>query len=247
MKIKNIEKIFAIEKGDVISIVGSGGKTTLMFQLANSLKNKYRVLITTSTKIFRPSVDKYDYIYTSFDDYKNNKVEYKSGITVVSKDYNYENNKLLGIDDNILKSIINDFDVTVIEADGSRNLPLKGWKNHEPPILSKTNKTIGIIPIDVLGKKISKENIYGYEEFQNFVNNEDIVNKEIIGRICSSKVGIFKNSMGKRYLLINKADSDEDLKNAHYLANYLNDYIKGNPFDFKICISSLKNAIFYEL
>jgi len=122
-----------------------------MFQIGKELKEQYKVLLTTSTKIFKPDEESYDYIYTSIEDYKYDDI--KNGITVLSKDINYENNKLIGIDDNILGEVIDDFDLVLIEADGSRNLPLKGWKRHEPPILSKTTKTIGIIPINILDQK----------------------------------------------------------------------------------------------
>jgi len=243
---KTLQEIFDLDKGDVVSVVGSGGKTTLMFQLGKELKSQYRVLLTTSTKIVNPADENYDYIYTSIEDYKNDKTSKKNGVTVLSKGISYENNKLLGIDDKDLEFVIEYYDLVVIEADGSKKLPLKGWKEHEPPILNRTNKTIGIIPINVLGQKISEEIIYGYEEFKKFVSNGDIIDKEVVGRICFSKNGIFKNSKGKLYLYINKADSDEDLKNAFDLAKYLKSFISGNSFDFKICIGSLKKGVFYE-
>ncbi|MDF2949885.1 MAG: yqeC, partial [Sedimentibacter sp.] len=49
---KTLEEIFNINTGDVVSIVGSGGKTSLLFKLAEELKNKYKVLVSTSAKIF---------------------------------------------------------------------------------------------------------------------------------------------------------------------------------------------------
>jgi len=241
---KTLKEMFNINKGDVVSIVGTGGKTTLLFQMGKELKEQNKVLLTTSTKIYKPTAEKYDYIYTNIEEYKYDNI--KSGITVLSKDINYENNKLIGIDDNILEDVIDDFDLVLIEADGSRNLPLKGWKKHEPPILSKTNKTIGIIPIKILGKKISEDIIYGFEEFKNFLNNDDVIDSKVVGRICSSNDGIFKNSCGELYIYINKVDSVEDLKNAQDLAKYLKGYIVGNPFNFKICYGSLKNGVYYE-
>ena len=45
-----------LERGGVISIVGAGGKTTLMFRLARELsKDGDRVLTTTTTKIYMPT------------------------------------------------------------------------------------------------------------------------------------------------------------------------------------------------
>lgn len=243
---KSLIELFDLHKGDIVSIVGTSGKTTLLYQLGKELKKQYNVLLTTSTKIIKPSEENYDYIYTCMEDYMSDKIKVKKGITVLSKNINTDNQKLLGIDDNELEIVIEDYDIAVIEADGSKNLSLKGWKEHEPPILLRTNKTIGIFPVNVLGENISSDIIYGYEEFKCFVNNNDIIDNEVVGRICSDKNGIFKNSKGKLYFYINKADTDEYLDNAFKLAEYLKNIIVGHPFHFKICIGSLKTGVFYE-
>ena len=73
---KNLDEILKIKKNDVISITGSGGKTSLMFYLANILKKKGSVLITTSTKIKVPEKDQVDELFLSFDSYE--KKDYKN-------------------------------------------------------------------------------------------------------------------------------------------------------------------------
>lgn len=47
-------ELFNLIKGDIVSITGAGGKTSLMFYLANKLKKRGTVLIVTTTKIFKP-------------------------------------------------------------------------------------------------------------------------------------------------------------------------------------------------
>jgi probable selenium-dependent hydroxylase accessory protein YqeC len=243
--IKPLEKLFNINRGDIISIVGSGGKTSLLFTIAKELKSNYNVLVTTSTKIFRPSDNDYDYLYTDVKSYvKRNFLT--NSLTVISKDVIEEANKLIGIDDSDLDNIYKDFDVILIEADGSRRLPLKGWKSYEPSILNKTSKTIGIIPIDVLDKKVNKDLVYGFEEFNKLTDNADHVNFEVIGKICSNKSGLFKNSSGELYLYLNKVDTKEDEVKAKELSDYLEKKIIGHPFKFKICFGSIKRGIFYE-
>lgn len=245
MNTKTLKEIFNINKGDVISIAGSGGKTTLLFHLAEELKEQYHVLVTTSTKIFNPSSKGYP-LYTSLDSYFNNNIASLNGVKVVSKAIDYDRNKLIGIDDNDLEKIINDFDITIIEADGSRNLPLKGWKDNEPVILSRTNKTIGIIPIDMLFKNIDENSIYGFEELKKLIGNIEYIDCEAIGKICSNRNGLFKNSRGNLYLYINKADKEDDVKKALYLSDYLKKFIVGKPYNFKICFGSLEQGEFYE-
>jgi probable selenium-dependent hydroxylase accessory protein YqeC len=59
---------FGLPEAGVISIVGAGGKTTLMFRLAGELARVgHRVLTTTSTKIFRPNNEQSSIVMTSND------------------------------------------------------------------------------------------------------------------------------------------------------------------------------------
>lgn len=243
---KTLEEIFNINTGDVVSIVGSGGKTSLLFKLAEELKNKYKVLVSTSAKIFLPQDDCYDYLYLNLDSYLNNKPNNSVGITVISKDINNKTEKLIGIDDNDLEIIIKDFDVILLEADGSKELPIKGWKNHEPPVLSKTTKTIGVIPVNLINKKIDKEFIYGFDEFNILTDYSEYINFRTIGKICSEKNGIFKNSKGCLYLFFNKADTNEEILVSEDLSNYLSEFIICETCKFKICYGSLKNGVYYE-
>lgn len=53
-------KYFNIIKNDVITITGAGGKTSLLFFLAEKLSEYGKVLVTTTTKIYCPSEEKYE-------------------------------------------------------------------------------------------------------------------------------------------------------------------------------------------
>lgn len=140
----SLKKMFYINKGDIISIVGSGGKTSFLFKLANDLNKDYKVLVSTSTKIKKPFPNIYDFLYTNRDNYLNSKATEsdKNGIAVISKKIIEKTNKLIGINDGDLGLLIPYFDIILLEADGSKELPIKGWEKYEPPVLKKTNKTI---------------------------------------------------------------------------------------------------------
>jgi len=246
MKSKKINEIFNIEKGNIISIVGSGGKTTLMFELSKKLKENHKILVTTSTKIYKPSKIDYDYLYTNINDYINrNSYNDKPSVTVISNNIDLINNKLVGLNEETLNNLINDFDITLIEADGSRNLPIKGWKNNEPNVPLCTNKTIGVIPIDIINRKADKNIVYGIEEFKEIIGDISYIDFEAIGRICSDKLGIFKNSKGKLYLYINKADTKQLVAETLKLAEYLKKNVVNNPYNFEICFGTLDKGEFY--
>ena len=53
--------LLGVKDGDVISIVGSGGKTSVMLRIAKGFSGK-KALITTTTKIFVPDKSDYDFL-----------------------------------------------------------------------------------------------------------------------------------------------------------------------------------------
>jgi probable selenium-dependent hydroxylase accessory protein YqeC len=242
---KTLRELFDIKKGDVVSITGTGGKTSLLFKLGNELRKNNRVLITTSTKIYMPAKRDYDFMYT-MEEYMNDKNENHDGATVICGEYMKEENKLIGITDEDLEKVMKDFDVVLIEADGSKMLPLKAWKEYEPPILKRTTKSIGVFPVDMIGEKISRDNVYNYEDFIKLTEGISRVANETVVKICSDKNGIFKNSRGSLYLFINRADDSEQLQKALDMAAYLKENMLGSLIDFKICTGSLKEGVFYE-
>ena len=61
-----MREAFDIKPGEVVSLVGAGGKTTLMFALARELAAPQKLVITTTTtKIFYPSPSDTPYVLVS--------------------------------------------------------------------------------------------------------------------------------------------------------------------------------------
>lgn len=234
MKLKDL---VGLRKGDVVSIVGAGGKSTLMYSLAEELRGESRVLVTTTTKIFMPERGQYDFIITSQDScgrfYKGN------GIYVYGKAVNNEN-KIVGLDENILEGKIPFFDYILIEADGSKRKPIKGWNDTEPVVIIKTQKTIGVISIEVIGKEINEDNVHRVEKFMDITNSKknELITIEHLASLIFHRRGLFKDSKGEKILFINKVEGQK----AVMLAYRLLDCIKEDSGKYidKIIIGSLK-------
>lgn len=204
-------EILNIKKYDITSIVGAGGKTTLMFKLANELKDKGKVLVTTTTKIYRPNEKEVDYLYIGKDGYdfiKNNK-DY--GIYAYGEEVNKED-KLIGIKPNLVNNLKSSFDYILIEADGSKKKDLKAWNENEPIICSKNNKYIGVLSLKTINIEINNDNIHRIDEFLNLTNSNigEKVSLEILIKLIFNKKGLFKNSMGENILFLNKAENIKD-------------------------------------
>lgn len=209
---------------ELISIVGGGGKTTTMFKLANELKalNK-RVLVTTTTAIYNPDADQYDKLIilgkdNAYGRYLNNT------ITVMGREVSAQN-KLLGVLPEYIDDIYKEelFDYIIVEADGSKGRPIKAPASHEPVIPSCTTKTIGVVGMDCLGKRIDDEYVHRSELFAQITDSSigEYIRKETILKLIVSKNGIFKGVpySSKKYLLFNKADYQKDREAAVKIKN----------------------------
>ena len=146
MDVKNNSLIntFQINKKDIITIVGAGGKTSLMLSASSYLRKDYKVLVTTTTHIYMPDKKYYDEMIVVSEDEDNNLDEIletnKKGVYIIGSEVINNSNKpkLKGLSFEMLDKITPYFDIIIIEGDGSREKPLKGWKDNEPVVYSKT-------------------------------------------------------------------------------------------------------------
>lgn len=118
------------EKHRVISMVGAGGKTSLIFTLARELKELgYRVAVTTTTHM---------------------QSETRNGITPVGMPCG--GGKISGIGEEMLNHLREDYEVVLVEADGSHRLPFKVPSASEPVLPKQTDLVIGVAGASAIGQ-----------------------------------------------------------------------------------------------
>lgn len=219
----NLYRCFGIdlEKRQVISIVGGGGKTSTMFELSKELKDLgKKVLVTTSTSIMMPERDQYDEFLTLQDGRidEDRLVEAaRPGTVTVLVGELIRQDKVKGIEEEIIDYIDNEeiFDYIIVEADGSRMRSIKAPREGEPLIPNSTDTVIGVIGMDAYGKEIDEDTVHRLEIFREILDVEDgeIIDEDVIVALVKHPSGLFKNSEDtKRYLLLNKSDSEELIK-----------------------------------
>lgn len=206
--------LIEIKRGDIISLTGAGGKTMAMFFLAQQLKNK-KILVTTTTKIFLPDKNFYDYYGLGSEkllEMNNNKA---NGIYLAAKKIN-EENKLSGFEQETLAEAAQNYDIVIIESDGAKRKLLKGWRGDEPVIIKNTTKTVGIINFKLLGQPINAENIHRVEEYARLTGADlnTPVTLEQLQLLVLQPQGLFKNAQGEKTLYINMVETNEDQKTA---------------------------------
>jgi probable selenium-dependent hydroxylase accessory protein YqeC len=151
----------------VISLIGAGGKTSLMFQLAKELsKFKQRVLTTTTTKIFMPKTWQSPETIIENDI---NKLIQKAEINSdnfyhfsAGSKYDPLSKKIKGFSKNYINQLWQTkiFDWIIVEADGAKQKPIKASDVHEPVIPAETTHLILVTGLDSVGKALNDDNVH---------------------------------------------------------------------------------------
>ena len=130
----------AIRPG-VTAIIGSGGKTSLLYRLADELKDGGSVLVTTSTHILPPE---HLPVYTRTGRVRGVCcVGAPCGIKLKAPEQSFE--ELAGLADFVL-----------VEADGSAHLPIKAHASFEPPIPPNANNSILVVGVSGLNRPVGE-------------------------------------------------------------------------------------------
>jgi probable selenium-dependent hydroxylase accessory protein YqeC len=121
-----------------------------------------------------------------------------------------EGTKLVGISPEDADELARLFDLVLVEADGSRSLPIKAPAAHEPVVPSGTTAVIGLVGLDALGAPMDGRRVHRPELFGPLVGcaeGESISIAHIVALAASPK-GLFKNAPASaaRIVALNKAD-----------------------------------------
>lgn len=142
---KTIIDLLQIRPG-VTAVIGSGGKTSLLAYCAELLKKEYRVILTTSTHIFpfanMETVTQEDALLAAL---RRDRVVCVGSRTPEGK---------LTAPELPFSYLCELADFVLVEADGSKRLPLKAHLPHEPVIPPESNQTICLVGLSAVGTRI---------------------------------------------------------------------------------------------
>ena len=206
---EDISALLDIKTGSLVSVVGCGGKTSLIKLLAAENNNR-KVLVSPTTKTF-PMISDGVILCDTLESSINHKPQ--TGIQCLGV-YNKRNKKLEALPESILTGTIKQYDIVLIEADGSRWLPCKGWRSNEPVVPSYSTHTVGVISMSALGKAATAETVHHLPEFLALTGLEEgeIITDQVLEDMVCLPGGMFKNSVGEKYLLVNRVEDEETVK-----------------------------------
>lgn len=210
-KLYSLTSALGLAHEERLAIVGCGGKTSAMYRLAEENRDK-AVLITTTTRILRPSKNVFD--YSVLQDEIGGKFRRKQGVTLFYG--GEENSKLLSPCPDELLHAQSLFDCVFIEADGSKNLPLKGWNKCEPVIPEFVTATLAVAVPTPIGENLSEKNTHRLPVFCALTgaNAGETITAEHIAKMICSPHGMLQKSRGKRILFINQVETEKTLVQA---------------------------------
>lgn len=153
-------------KGRVVSVIGGGGKSSLIHKVGRELQAAgLRVILTSTTKL-----QEFDGIPLLL--HKKNRAFFKNlktaldenKIVLVAEDY-YKSEKLQGVSPTFVSKLSRYADIVLIEADGSRQRALKTHKAYEPVIPVCSQQVIIICAATIVGQRLNDETVHRAELF----------------------------------------------------------------------------------
>jgi probable selenium-dependent hydroxylase accessory protein YqeC len=184
-----------ISEGSIAAVVGCGGKTSLIELMANRLRGA-KVLISPTTKMLPMKADGADCLGA----------------------FNEESGKLEALPPQILKDMVSRYDVTLLEADGSKGFPAKGWLDSEPVVPCYCTHTVGVVTLKAIGKAAVPRIVHRLPEFLELTGlreGELITARALADMVCAPD-GMFRNSAGRRYLVVNQVEEEAAAQDALY-------------------------------
>ncbi len=219
-----------------LAFVGAGGKTTALFKAGRELlasendhANNRTILLTTTTHLgdWQTGEAGHWYIINSQDEITGIGKALPSGIVLLTGVR--EGNRLRGLSTELIQAVhqlATEHNIPLlIEADGSRLLPLKAPALHEPVIPQFVDGVVVVAGLQGLGKPAKASWIHRPELFTELagINYGEVVTGEALAKVLLSEAGGLKGipERARRIVLLNQADELETLIEAQAMAEKL--------------------------
>jgi len=228
-RVSSLTEALGIGAREVISLVGAGGKTTLMFRLAKelSLRGK-KVVTTTTTKILEPASEETDCLFVDsgeerIKDFVRDHLNQYDHITIACE--RLESGKLKGVTPNLVDELCRfpGVDAVIIEADGAARRPVKAPRESEPVIARSTSLTVGILGVDGLEMKLNEENVFQAERVSKItgIPMGERLTDEAMATLVTHPEGILRGtpSSSRVIAFLNKVDIPNGVAKAKSIAH----------------------------
>ena len=186
-----------------ICLVGGGGKTTVMYELATAWADCGRkVLVLTSTHILKPADGSFAADAAAVHNL------WQQGRYAVIGTLEPATGKLTAPPQDLYEALQLQADVILCEADGSRHLPCKVPAAHEPVLLPDCDMVLAVAGMDALGCSLAQacQRPQPAAELLG-CSLDSVIDEQMLAALLLSEQGARKN-VGARayYIVLNKCD-----------------------------------------
>lgn len=190
-------------KKHTICLVGGGGKTTVMYELAAAWADCGRkVLVLTSTHILYPADGSFAADAAAVQDL------WQQGRYAVIGTPELSTGKLTAPPQGLYNELQLQADVILCEADGSRHHPCKVPAVHEPVLLPDCDMVLAVAGMDALGRQLAQacQRPQLAAELLG-CSLDSVIDEQMLSALLLSEQGARKN-VGARayYIVLNKCD-----------------------------------------
>ncbi|MBW2231312.1 MAG: putative selenium-dependent hydroxylase accessory protein YqeC [Deltaproteobacteria bacterium] len=226
--------------GELISIVGGGGKSALLFALGRTLHG--RTLLTTTTRIFTAQLARADRHCRCGPTELHAAIEAKDDSLLVIGDIAGGNatGVPVSLPSRLLKHPGVDF--VVVEADGSRMRPTKAPASHEPVVPAETTLLVVVAGIDALEEKLSLA-CHRPELVSDItgLGPDQRLTPEHLARLLSDPRGGLKSAPtgGRSIVFLNKVETQSQEEQAREAARHI---LHMSPFE-RVVFGALESGL----
>lgn len=194
---------FSDGKKHTICLVGGGGKTTVMYELAAAWAACGRkVLVLTSTHILQPADGSFAADAAAVHNL------WQQGRYAVIGTPELSTGKLTAPPQDLYEALQLQADVILCEADGSRHHPCKVPAAHEPVLLPDSDIVLTVAGMDALGHSLAQACQRPQPAAALFgCSLDSVIDEQMLAALLLSEQGARKN-VGTRtyYIVLNKCD-----------------------------------------
>ncbi len=204
----------------IISVVGAGGKTKTIEQLAMEYKQlRKKVIITTTTQMFQPD----QFLWCS-EEATETLLNYLEIDYAVWMGLPCSDGKMKAPKPSFLDQLKELNIPMLIEADGAKRLPFKVPRENEPVILPGSQMVVGVLGMDALGRTI-KEICFHPELVALYLHKteDQLITKEDYIEVIKGSHGLAKGvTQDMDYIVVlNKVDNEERVRAACQIRDIL--------------------------
>jgi molybdenum cofactor cytidylyltransferase len=222
---------------DVVAVTGGGGKSSLVFRLAREIIGRgQRAIITTTTRVSMRQVEHAPAVVRVAGDQPPwqalGAALDEHGFCLLVGDETLLNGKQVGVPVALIDALALhgerlDLAAILVEADGSRTLPVKAPAEHEPVVPASTTLLIPMIGLDAIGAPLDDTHTHRPERIRSILNlpaaDSLRLTPQMAAQLITHPEGGAKHlPVGARLLpVLNKAEGAPRLATARLIASHL--------------------------